>query len=628
VNTSASGRSSVSRERPIIGRQAATWLLASLILCVMLEALGLLSPLEYRAYDLRARLKARRPAAVAPDLAIVTIDARSEEALGPFPWPHQVYSALVSRLEFLGAKGVMFAIQFTREDPTDDALTPGVPLFIVRPYAFTDTASSRKPPQVGEWQRVPTEMAAGDPVTSFSAIVLSREDGVYRHAQEKAIDRVTGGPVYGLELLLASRARGVPPEQLARHLDDRGRLLLSSEMPALPALSFVDVLSENATSVRKTVEDRWVLVGVDDSPTVPSLPSPFGRLNALEARAVATNSLLVDESNRPLTPLTSIFAIVLWAALSATAVFGIRASALTSRRVLVLGGAAVAGHVLVAVAAFEIWRVWIPIVAPVAVIGLSALVWAFALDAARLEAAHLRAVASEREAAFGVMAAQVRHEVRNVLQSIRAPADIVRRNFERGDPLGMASNPDAICSEMDTIIRRTQRLSDMVDNDLAYFGGGPPETMPGDAWEVAAEVADSMEPELAEQGVSTRRIAPQDRALADIDGATMRVVFTNLIRNAMQAMPEGGILTLAYAEPTAGTVAIRVTDTGVGIEADRLAHVFDAFHTTKARGLGLGLLNARNIVTAHRGDIRVESRIGAGTTFEVVLPRARAATQS
>jgi signal transduction histidine kinase len=106
------------------------------------------------------------------------------------------------------------------------------------------------------------------------------------------------------------------------------------------------------------------------------------------------------------------------------------------------------------------------------------------------------------------------------------------------------------------------------------------------------------------------------------DPEQIRIVFGNLIRNAREAMPQGGHLTLT-ARQVDGHVEVDVTDTGVGIAPDAVARVMEPLYSTKARGLGLGLAIARAIVEKHGGGLRVRSELGKGTTFTVRLTAVR-----
>ena len=108
-------------------------------------------------------------------------------------------------------------------------------------------------------------------------------------------------------------------------------------------------------------------------------------------------------------------------------------------------------------------------------------------------------------------------------------------------------------------------------------------------------------------------------ALADPD--LLRPVLLNLIRNAVQAMPEGGTLTLTIGSADAA-VRVAIADTGVGIPPAAREEIFRPFYTTRTRGTGLGLAVARGLVTAMGGSLSVESEVGRGTTFTVELPAA------
>jgi signal transduction histidine kinase len=99
----------------------------------------------------------------------------------------------------------------------------------------------------------------------------------------------------------------------------------------------------------------------------------------------------------------------------------------------------------------------------------------------------------------------------------------------------------------------------------------------------------------------------------------LRIVFSNLIRNARDAMPDGGVLTIRCSQ-TGSTIEISVADTGVGIKQEDLDRIMEPLYTTKARGIGLGLAIARAILDKHNGRLMVTSERGRGTMFMVTLP--------
>jgi len=105
----------------------------------------------------------------------------------------------------------------------------------------------------------------------------------------------------------------------------------------------------------------------------------------------------------------------------------------------------------------------------------------------------------------------------------------------------------------------------------------------------------------------------------DIDPEMMKRVFVNIVTNAIQAMPEGGTLTI-YSRIEGDKKAVYFRDTGVGIPKENLDKIFQPLFTTKAKGTGLGLAVCKRIVEAHEGTIEVESEVGKGTVFKVKVP--------
>jgi signal transduction histidine kinase len=128
--------------------------------------------------------------------------------------------------------------------------------------------------------------------------------------------------------------------------------------------------------------------------------------------------------------------------------------------------------------------------------------------------------------------------------------------------------------------------------------------------------------------------ADGEECLVEADPKLMKQVFWNFSRNAIEAMPEGGRLTLAAVRvprkvkegEVVDHVQISFSDDGVGIPPGEIAKVFTPFHSTKEQGTGLGLAIVSKIIEAHRGKIDVRSRVGEGTTFSVVLPIRQAVT--
>jgi signal transduction histidine kinase len=132
----------------------------------------------------------------------------------------------------------------------------------------------------------------------------------------------------------------------------------------------------------------------------------------------------------------------------------------------------------------------------------------------------------------------------------------------------------------------------------------------------------SLERESAEaRGVRVVRDVAQG-AVAIGDAEKLRQVVLNLVVNALEAMKDGGVLTVRAA-PDLDRIVVSVEDTGPGIPAEVRAQVFDPFFTTKEAGTGLGLSIVRKIVDQHAGDVRLESEVGKGTTVRVWIPSGR-----
>ena len=128
-----------------------------------------------------------------------------------------------------------------------------------------------------------------------------------------------------------------------------------------------------------------------------------------------------------------------------------------------------------------------------------------------------------------------------------------------------------------------------------------------------------MRPELSAASIDLQVLVAQDLPLVALDETQMRQVLINLLKNAREAMPEGGRVRVEV-RPQAEGVAVRVADQGLGMTPDQRARIFDLFYTTKETGSGLGLPLSQQIVVAHGGLMRCQSAPDEGTTFELWFP--------
>ena len=164
----------------------------------------------------------------------------------------------------------------------------------------------------------------------------------------------------------------------------------------------------------------------------------------------------------------------------------------------------------------------------------------------------------------------------------------------------------------------TQRIDRIVQQFLEY--ARPPRLAPEavDLDALVGDVAGRARSRAESRGVRVE-VEASGAGIAVVDPAQLRQALDNLVRNAVEATPEGGRVSLA-ARREGGGHAVEVRDTGRGIEPDHLPRIFDLYFTTKADGTGVGLAVTQQIVTAHGGTIEVDSRPGGGTTMTVRLP--------
>ena len=160
-------------------------------------------------------------------------------------------------------------------------------------------------------------------------------------------------------------------------------------------------------------------------------------------------------------------------------------------------------------------------------------------------------------------------------------------------------------------------------------GRGHGESVPGAARGVnfsalASDTLKLFEPQLAKAGVSARAELDPRLPAVQADPEQMTRVLRNLILNAIDAMPEGGTLTVRTAALPAG-VRVEVSDTGQGLTPEECQRLFTPYYTTKTHGTGLGLAIVQSVVSDHHGSISVDSTPGKGTTFRIDLPRRSAA---
>lgn len=233
-----------------------------------------------------------------------------------------------------------------------------------------------------------------------------------------------------------------------------------------------------------------------------------------------------------------------------------------------------------------------------------------------------RAEKALQMAEVGQLASGLVHEIRNPLNAMRMQIAVIQDSLETpgDDDLRLAR------SQLERLEGEVLRVQKLANNFLAY--GRPARDKPEhiDLPALLASVADFVRPEFARVGAT---ISLETAPLAVVmDRDKLRQILVNIAENARQAMPAGGALTVTCDRAPGEEVRLRLRDSGCGIDADRLPHIFDAFVSTKDEGTGLGLAIVKKTVETAGGSVTAESRPGEGTTIEILLPAAGPASST
>jgi signal transduction histidine kinase/ActR/RegA family two-component response regulator len=234
---------------------------------------------------------------------------------------------------------------------------------------------------------------------------------------------------------------------------------------------------------------------------------------------------------------------------------------------------------------------------------------------------------SQKMESMGILAGGIAHDFNNILTAILGHAEVLRRHVNT-DEFGKR--------RIKTIEDAARRAGQMVSKLLSFARKENMELAPTELNTVVMDTVELLGRALIDRNIDTQvMLHPHVPAISG-DSIHLEQVIANLIMNSMDAMPDGGTITIAtsYGEvgldsspvcpflPPGGYVVLTVKDKGLGIPREIVDRIFDPFFTTKpaGKGTGLGLAMVYGIVKSHKGEIRVDSKEGEGTTFEVYLP--------
>jgi two-component system NtrC family sensor kinase len=237
-----------------------------------------------------------------------------------------------------------------------------------------------------------------------------------------------------------------------------------------------------------------------------------------------------------------------------------------------------------------------------------------------LETAHRRMLLVEKMASLGKLAAVVAHEINNPLAGIGTYARLLRRRLAKNSNQPPVEGVET-AKILELVESEANRCGDIVRN-LLLFSRTPGARFTNEQLEPMLERCIMLIKHQADlQEVRIELQVPPDMPKLSCDVSQIQQVVLSLCLNAIEAMPIGGVLRIS-AKRVWDDLVIVVEDSGCGIPAEQLGHIFEPFYTTKeqGRGLGLGLAVVYGIVGRHRGRVEVESEPGQGTTFTIHLP--------
>jgi signal transduction histidine kinase len=232
----------------------------------------------------------------------------------------------------------------------------------------------------------------------------------------------------------------------------------------------------------------------------------------------------------------------------------------------------------------------------------------------RMEDANLKLIQAEKLASIGRISASIAHEIRNPLTSVKLNIQKLMQNehLDEEEKEHLSISQEGI-GQIEKFIKELLNFTRVSDLNPERFS----------VVQIIEESLKMMRNSFQEKKIVLEKNFAADLPAVVVDGDKIRQVFLNILRNAVEAVEEGGKIGLALSRVKENGVAkikVRISDDGCGIPEKDWENIFEPFYTTKPSGFGLGLSNARKIVEQHRGSIRVTKTKGKGTTFEVRIP--------
>src|SRR5580700_2756721 len=236
-----------------------------------------------------------------------------------------------------------------------------------------------------------------------------------------------------------------------------------------------------------------------------------------------------------------------------------------------------------------------------------------------LKQAHQHMLHVEKMATIGKMAAVVAHEINNPLSGILTYSRLVKRWIDKTTEV--TPKQEEMKGSLDLIASESKRCGELVHNLLSFSRVSPMNLAWCDLNQVIDRCTRLVQHKLDLGGIQLNLDLAAELPSAHCDPAQIEQVVLALVINAIDAMPQEGNLWITTRLKSESAVELVIRDDGIGIPVEHLPHIFEPFYTTKeAGGSGLGLAISENIIERHGGTIEVDSVVGQGTTFKIVLP--------
>jgi len=620
---------------------------------VELEALELRSWLYSKARSLHPSAK----------LVLVQIDNESQQN-EPFKgedwrfWDYDDYLfPLVNSLAEVDVNSIGVTMWLRREDSgSHENFSAEVPnatdyLFLAAAHPYLVNQMDKGIPLVKIWEPLGT-LRGNSKGTGFGGYIQGT-DGVYRWAQLVLRDDTSDGEVkYSLAVQLIKNylqadeikldkaaknilLRKVGQTKLRIPINDKGQMLITFTprndnfitKPIYTILQPYEIEKHQAE-----YQGKIVLLGLDhEIQGAEKYLTSQGQISGLLLQAHIINTILSSNFITRWGKTANLFCLFALCIISALLAFILNNFQRPTPYLIIQGNLVLfALYTVFVVLAFLIFGVWMDFIHPALAIVLCGISTAIYLNHQelreqniKLREAHELIAQQEREAAFVQAAAAVRHEFSNLSQNISFAAEDLQQIIAADELFKQNNRYDEMVESIDDIVKESSIMGNMIKDDLDYLK------------EITLDTEVDVQPVLV-KAISSVGGKNKVNVTVQEDGDSLKIkmneeklflAFVNLIKNAYEAMPEGGKLEIRiqnsaeeHSQGKIKNVVIEISDTGIGMTPEEQSKIFEPFHTTKERGLGLGMTNVKRIIEGHNGKIKVKSKIGMGTTFVITIP--------